>query len=336
MSGAEGMLSTRWTAALFCFSLCSAWPTAPPTTHYPSLSQRQICSFLHGPFCVTHRCDVVITPFVLTDLFVGEMVVMSSSCLTILPDWLLHSPGVFTALGMSHLSYQTFLLLVAVWPSVHILRKWCLCLLDFWHSAAWCPGCLEKEVSTSMAEKTSSSTKMGVHGESIWELGALQGEQGKEEQRLWLKQGHWLCPLWCCRDWTRLGEKAGWRINSSKAGEQLGSEWLGDQEKEAWMRKLATEAGRGWSMFSTMVLDKSTPATPLLARNSLETHPQTVLSPSSSRWSKDWMATYLYYQLLPQIKCLSHFKSRRINVPQTTSNLLAFQGRSYLWRQGRS
>lgn len=107
--------------SVFCFLLSSAWPTAPLTTHYPSLSQRQICSFPHGPFCVTHHCDVVINQFVLTDLFMGEMVVMSSSCLAILPAWMLCSPGVSAALGVFHLSYQTFLLLVArVALSAHI------------------------------------------------------------------------------------------------------------------------------------------------------------------------------------------------------------------------
>lgn len=169
-----------------------------PTEHTlpKPFTQRQVCSLPRGSFCVTHHRDVVINQFIPTDLLVGEMVVMSLPCLTV---------TVTLSWGLTCFAppLTPNLLAVGGQCSSLKLRAWCLCLLDFWHCPAWCPGCLEKEVLTSVAEKTSSSTNVGSHGESIWEQGALQGGRGKEEQRLWLKSGHWLCPLWCCRDWTK-------------------------------------------------------------------------------------------------------------------------------------
>lgn len=220
MSGAERMVSTRWTDAL-CF--VSHYPVHGPLPHWPHI----IPAFLRGrfaPFLMVPSVSLITVMWLLISSF-SQTCLWGRWWLCLHLAWLFCLPGCYVLLG-SQLLCVCFTSHTKPsccwwpgWLSVHILRTWCLCLLDFWHSPAWCSGCLEKEVPTSMAEKTSSSTNMGGHGESIWKLGALQGEQGKEEQRLWLKQGHWLCSLWCCRDWTRLGEKAGWRINSSKAGE---------------------------------------------------------------------------------------------------------------------
>lgn len=118
--------------SVFCFSLSNAWSTAPLTTHHPNLSQRQICSFPHVAFCVTHHCDVVINQFILTDSFVGEVVVMSSSCLTVVVkfSWGLTCPehvSLFQKLSPTKLSCCWG----PVWLSVHKLRAWCLCLLAF-------------------------------------------------------------------------------------------------------------------------------------------------------------------------------------------------------------
>lgn len=179
MSGAERMVSTRWTAVL-CF--VSHYPVhGPLTTHYPSLSQKQICSFPHGPFCVTHHCSPVINQFINTDFFVREMVVMSSSCLTMVVTF---------SRGLTCFAYVSPLI-----PNLFAVGGQCGSRCTYWgHGAcvSWIfdipvPDALEKEVSTSMAEKTICSRNMGGHGENIWELGALQGEEGKEEQRLWPK-----------------------------------------------------------------------------------------------------------------------------------------------------
>ena len=128
-----------------------------------------------------------------------------------------------------------------------------------------------------------------------------------------------------------LGREDRLRVKSSQTGKQERLERLRDWERKSGMRK-ETEHGpeeAGACSPPGSGIDKAHPDTPPLVRNSQETHPLAVLSPSSSHWSKDWMATFCCYQFLPQIKCLNYFKSRRISLPQATSNLPAFQGRSY-------
>lgn len=110
--------------SVFCFSLSTAWPTAPLSTHYPSLSQRQVCSLPCGPFCVTHHCDVVINQFILTDSSVGEVGVMSLPCLTVIVAF---SWGLTCFVP----SLTPNLLAVGGQCVSHKLRAWCLCLLDF-------------------------------------------------------------------------------------------------------------------------------------------------------------------------------------------------------------
>lgn len=172
MSGAETGVSTRW-AAVPCF--VSHYPLHGPLPHWPHIIQ----AFLRGrsvPFLTGPSVSLITAMRLLINLF---------SQTRLWGRWwlCLHLACDYYILLGCHLLSSLIPNLCAVGGQcgTHKLRAWCLCLLDFWHSPAWCPGCLEKEVPTSMAEKTSSSMNMGGHGESIWELGALQGEQGKEE-----------------------------------------------------------------------------------------------------------------------------------------------------------